>query len=33
MFHEMIPYLWYLAGSMCFAVGTLVVIVRMMAGG
>ena len=26
---ETIPYLFYLAGSLCFAIGTLVVLIRM----
>jgi len=25
---ELAPYLWYLAGSLCFAIGTLIVIYR-----
>jgi len=28
MIRELAPYFWYLAGSICFGVGTLIVIVR-----
>ena len=30
--HELIPFFWYFAGSICFAVGTLVVIIRTLRG-
>jgi len=30
MYYEAIPYIWYLAGSICFAVGTLVMLARML---
>jgi len=29
MLYDMIPYLWYLVGSICFAVGASIVIIRM----
>ena len=27
---ELIPYFWYLDGSLCFAIGTLIVIIEML---
>jgi hypothetical protein len=32
MLYNMMPYLWYLAGSICFAVGTAIVIYRILKG-
>jgi len=31
--HALAPYLWYAAGSICFLVGTLIVIARIVRGG
>ena len=31
MIHDLLPYLFYAAGSLCFLIGTLIVIVRMVA--
>jgi hypothetical protein len=33
MFYALHPYLWYLAGSACFVVGTAIVIYRTLSGG
>lgn len=32
MWKELLPYIFYLAGSVCFGVGTLIVIFRVLGG-
>ncbi len=32
MWHSLVPYLWYMGGSVCFGIGTAIVIFRILKG-